>query len=378
MLLFLQKDDVRKNKSLNEKSTMVISSRLGLRQEICQKIRMGGVSQVEEINANFLTSDKIELPEFLNGVIIDIENYKDTAKAVSIIYSKIPRDCWCVVVGDIDSIAVAQKFSESGIAYFYSTFQLNDMVEQIASGLPKVGGRKAINISVLGCKGGIGTTLLSYQLSRSITHAKSLPLLLLQGDNGSHDIDLLLGKKLNQDVIAYNDNLDLKRETSVFSPDFSQEDYGNYNFIVFDQNIHNCEKEQLNQLAENTQCAILLIDYSMSSVRVARKFLDEYERVQRSNVRSSRRLFICLNESRPALDARLSLTDLQTLLGHPITISLPYVKKAGEKLMAPGLWKTGRKQPLDQLMRYVLGVEEAKNNKQNAPMLTQLRHLFSR
>lgn len=339
---------------------------------------MAGISRVEELSVDFLNADNIVLPESLSGVVIDIAHCNDIPRVISSIYSQIPRDCGCAVVGDIDSIAVAQNFMEHGISYFYSTFQIDELVERVASGLVQEERRKAINISVYGCKGGIGTTLLSYQLSRAIVDLKPLPLLLMQGGNGSHDIDLLLGKKLNQDSVVYNEHIDLKKDLSHDMPDLSQQEFGKYNFIVYDQSIQSLKKEQLNSLAENTQCGILMIDHSTSSVRTARQFLDEFERVQRSSKRSSRRLYICLNESRPAMESRISMVDLETLLGQPVDISLPYMKKIGTKAIAPGFWKKGRKNPLDKLTRYVLGIEEAKNNKPNTSMLLHLRQLWSK
>lgn len=378
MLLFLQKDEVRKNKNHGDKSTLVISSRHALRQDICQRIRMAGVSPVEELSIDFINADKIILPEFLSGVVIDIAHCNDVPRVISKIYSQIPRDCGCAVVGDLDSIAVAQNFMEHGISYFYSTFQVGELVDRVAGGLVREERRRAININVFGCKGGIGTTLLSYQLARAIVALKPLPLLLMQGGNGSHDIDLLLGKKLNQDSVVYNDHIDLRQELSPEVPDLSQQIFTKYNFIVYDQSIQSFDKERLNALAEHTQCGILMIDHSTSSVRTARKFLDEFERVQRSSKRSSRRLYICLNESRPAMESRISLIDLETLLGQPVDISLPYMKKVGAKAVASDFWRKGRKNPLDKLTRYVLGIEEVKSNKPNASMLLHLRQLWSK
>ncbi|WP_159566003.1 pilus assembly protein CpaE [Budvicia diplopodorum] len=378
MLLFLQKDEVRKNKNQGDKSTLVISSRDALREDICQRIRIAGISTVEEMSVDFFNADKIVLPDSLRRVVIDIVNCNDISRLISMINSQIPRGCGCAVVGDIDSITVAQNFMDHGISYFYSTFQLDELAEGVVNGLVREERRRAINISILGCKGGIGTTLLSYQLSRSVVGIKPLPLLLMQGGHGSHDLDLLLGKKLNQDLVSYNNHIDLKQDFSHEMPDLSQPEFAKYNFIVYDQSIHSFKKEQLNALAESTQCAILMIDHSTSSVRTARQFLDEFDRSQRSNKRLSSRLYICLNESRPAMESRISLIDLESLLGRPVDIVLPYMKKIGAKAIAPGFWKKGLRNPLDQLARYILGIEETKSNKPNTSMLLQLRQRWSK
>lgn len=359
MLLTLQKDNVRKNDVQKEKSTLVISPRNALRMDICQTLRMSGIFGVEERAFSFFSPVRLELPDSLSGVVIDIENFADAAKIVASVHSKIPRGCWCAVVGDVDSIAMSQAFMAQGISYFYSALQLDALVEVAIVGAIQKSRRRAVNISVLGCKGGIGATLLSYQLARAITQEKSLPLLLLQGNNGSFDIDLMLGKKLSQDAVCYSDQLYFKREGALFLPDLSDEEYQKYNFVVFDQSIYNCSKEQLSVLAEASQCSVLVIDYSAASIRTARRFLDESERLLRGGAPNGRRCLVCLNESRPSLGSALAQSDLETLLGRPIDIRLPYVKKAGESLLSPRLWRWGRKRPIDKLMRYVLGMEES-------------------
>ena len=58
--------------------------------------------------------------------------------------------------------------------------------------------------------------------------------------------------------------------------------------------------------------------------------------------------------------------------------TLPYMKKIGAKAVASDFWRKGRKNPLDKLTRYVLGIEEVKNNKPNASMLLHLRQLWSK
>lgn len=55
--------------------------------------------------------------------------------------------------------------------------------------------RHTVKIAVLGCKGGIGSSLISSHLANEITLNNKVPVLLAQGPNGSQDIDLLFDKK---------------------------------------------------------------------------------------------------------------------------------------------------------------------------------------
>ena len=53
----------------------------------------------------------------------------------------------------------------------------------------------------------------------------------------------------------------------------------------------------------------------------------------------------------------LSLSDMQSLLGRPITVSFPYLKEGSQALLEHKLWR-GDKKPLEKLTRLILGMGE--------------------
>ncbi|EOT3264976.1 hypothetical protein ACLAD4_001234 [Escherichia coli] len=91
--------------------------------------------------------------------------------------------------------------------------------------------------------------------------------LFVQGPSGSRDLDILVGKKILQDLVQVNKNLDAKRQDSESLPDFSQNIYDKYNFVIFEETINSASKETLRHLAEKSSCLILVLDRSMSSVQ---------------------------------------------------------------------------------------------------------------
>nr|WP_080099003.1 pilus assembly protein CpaE [Yersinia enterocolitica] len=221
----------------------------------------------------------INTPEKTVGFIIDIGNNQDVEKTLSLIKSNTPRDCWCVLVGDIDSISIAQKFTERGILYLNVQSQSIELTQHLLKGIPIESERKAFFISILGCKGGIGTTLLSYHFSCEITQIKKSPTLLLQGNQGSQDIDLVTEKKMTSEINEYHKNIDIMlcKGNELSDIDIDIKIGRKHNYIVFDQSIHNSPKEKLAGYIEHSDCIIILLDNSMTSVRVAKDFIDIYE-----------------------------------------------------------------------------------------------------
>ncbi|CNH99190.1 putative tight adherance operon protein [Yersinia aldovae] len=127
-----------------------------------------------------------------------------------------------------------------------------------------------------------------------------------------------------------------------------------HNFIVFDQPIHNTSKERLTDYIEYSNCIVLLLDNSMMSVRVAKNFIDIYDRFKRDN-RQATRLLVCLNESRPITRDMLDTSDIPSLLGRKINIRIPYMHKTKESLSDQNYF--GRKKAvITELAKHTLGI----------------------
>jgi pilus assembly protein CpaE len=136
-----------------------------------------------------------------------------------------------------------------------------------------------------------------------------------------------------------------------------------HNFIIFDQSIHNVPKENLTDNIEHSNCIIILLDNSMMSVRVAKEFIDIYDRFKRDN-RQATRLLVCLNESRPITRDMLDTSDIQSLLKRKIDIHIPYINKTKESLSDQNYF--GRKKNIImELARHTLGISDdlSKNRK---------------
>lgn len=209
MQLILNKDLINKKTSKVKDTIAIISTRKWLIEKISEKIRLADINNIKGIEDNIFTASLVNLPDQTIGIIIDIGNDQEIEKILDLIKNHTPRDCWCVLVGDIDSISIAQQFTDRGILYLNIQSQSAELTQLLLKGIQIESERKAFFISVLGCKGGIGTTLLSYHLAYEITQIKKSPTLLLQGNQGSQDLDLVTEKKINTAITEYHKHLDL-------------------------------------------------------------------------------------------------------------------------------------------------------------------------
>lgn len=355
MQLILNKDLINRKDSKIKNTIVIISSRNWLIEEVSEKIRLADINNIKEINKDIFTAQSVNLSEQAIGVVIDIGNDINIENIVDLIKKHIPRDCWCVLVGDIDSISIAQQFTERGILYLNIQSQSAELTQLLLKGIQIETERKAFFTSVLGCKGGIGTTLLSYHLAYEITQIKKSPTLILQGNQGSQDLDLVTEKKMNTEITEYHKSLDLMLCKDKQLSEIDNQTNKKHNFIIFDQPIHNVEKEKLIDYIEQSNCIIILLDNSMTSVRVAKEFILTYERFKRDN-RKATRLIICLNESRPLTKCMLDTSDIQSLLQKNIDVHIPYINNTKNSLNEPDYF--GRKKnKLIALAKNTLGIK---------------------
>ena len=351
MLLFPQKDV---KKAGTDQAFFILSERTNVIEKLGQLLRLAGFSQVTTIASSVLQVSSLPLTAHTRGVIIDVGDSLNPQDAILAIKTLVPRDVWCCAVGNQDLITLAQRYARQGLHYFYLGAEDDEFIRIATSGNPVANPRWAVNISVLGCKGGIGTTSIAHQLVHKIIQLRKMPTLFIQGKSGSNDLDLLFDKKMNQAVISANKYLDLMSLQDEAMPQLKYETTEKYNFVVYEETVNSAEKERIRQVVEFSSCLIMVLDRSMSSVRVARQMVEITESINRSQ-REPRRLLVCLSDSRPISSDMLSQEDIQSLLQRKIDIVFPWRKNR----LWPAFFPLKSKlSPADALTRRVLGGSE--------------------
>lgn len=357
------------------RKVMVISQSKRERENIGQLLRVNGIDYVEEVDSDFFSDTNLTFsPEEISGVILDV-NIVDSKKVqpiVNAIYGLIPQNIWCCVVGNSDSISVAQQFLEQGIYYFHIGSQLEQMVKQVIEGASTPNLRTSVNIHILGCKGGIGTSLISSHIANLITEKKKVPVLLAQSESGSADLDLLFEKRiLPNSAIEYDDNLRLMiGDAGKFKEDFLRK----FNFVIHDLPIFNKKKEDFPAILEQGSNFVLVIERKLSAIRVAKRFLDEYKRVQQTNPKP-RRIFVCINDHRQELANLMAVSDIERLLENPVDIILPFIRKTSEKVLDTQFNAAG-KESMDELVLSLLGMISRQQKKQSKSLLKTIYRYF--
>lgn len=351
MLIFPQKEN---KATISERDIYILSDRHEINERLSQILHLAGFNNVKKINNNLKEMTQLDIAPGSYGVLIDIGASNSTDKIIAKVQSLVPRDVWCCVAGDTDSIALSKAFLRVGIDYFYlgSGVQNQDLIQAALSGIVSGQQRCSVNISVLGCKGGAGSTMLAYQLANKISMQSKMSTLFVQGKGGSTDLDIISGKKMNQGVISVNKYLELMSNSGVEFPDLSEKSFDKYNFVIFEESINTTEKEQLRQIIEKSSSLILVMDRSMYAIRMVRHMMELIEAVNRTGL-LPRRIFICLIDTRPNTIGMLSIEEIQSLSGYPIDIVFPYSKDP--YAMPVVKWWQKKKSSIDTLVQSVLG-----------------------
>ncbi|EEX49593.1 putative tight adherance operon protein [Pasteurella multocida] len=354
-MLLLDKETVAIDSA---RTIMIVSNREEIQTQVAQLLRTRGLENIEIVKSDFLVEQNITFSaEETLGVIIDITNETDIKSISELVYSVVPQQVWCCIVGDSDSISLSQKLLEEGILYFHADSQLNQMAEKIISGvnIPLV--RHTVKVAVLSCKGGIGASMISSYVANQIALSKKVPVLLAQGPNGSQNLDLLFDKKLQGDVVEYSANLDLFNGTPNRLPLSTLE---KYNFVIYDQPVFNVKKDDFSKFFEYSNSFVLVVERRIDSLRVAKQFLDECERI-RSTVGKPIRTFICISDSRLETSKLMAKNDIETLLKCPVDAVIPFLKSTTAKnVLGINLGRNGKKE-IESLVMKVIGAVSRKS-----------------
>ncbi|AHK21904.1 hypothetical protein [Yersinia similis] len=352
MLLFSNKD---KSETSAEKNTVVIiSARSSWMNEVSSQLVLKNVTNIQRVTNNFLTIESLNLSPTTHTIIIDIEDATNTHEITNKINTILVNTASCLVVGDSDSIILSQQFVQAGINYLHYPSQLTDIVARVKSTRHEFNNkRSAIKISILGCKGGIGTSTISYHLAQRIAANNRVPVLLVQGHGGSQDIDIISDHILENDVTEVTDYLSIKRNGGEITSNFTDPLLERYNFSIFDYPVFNIEKEKIEHILNFSDCVIFIISHDLASLRVA-KLAQEVNRFLQTVGDGVKREFTCLNQTKPAGGAMLSLGDLTTLLNNEISTQIIYQRPPNDP-SKPLILKGKPSEALTILMQKVLG-----------------------
>lgn len=317
-------------------SIAIITARENIASGLATQIRMNAGIEVTRIGACFYDMTDGKMIPSSSYVIIDLESFNDIAIIEQKMKFLLPITTKKIFVGDTDSIRFCDEMSRIGAVYLH----LESQMLMIGNALKKVNevsdtSSYTQKISVIGCKGGSGTSLMAWKLFNAFSELSNFPILLIQGHTGTPDLDLIADTSLARDgvVTHLNDHQGIKIATEEELWQFDAPDYRNYNIVIFDHNVTTQVRDKLTLIVPGSDFMFIVVTRELASVRNARLIIDEFERISPSpeSAKELSKNILILNENHLARPDELSNEDIENYLGKKIDIIHTYVKDMKQK-----------------------------------------------
>lgn len=316
----------------NQCHIVMVSLRKKLLNDLASILSMHNMNSFKVEQQSFFLMQDDSITQNANVIIIDIADTTDVSLITEKMGFIVPMYAKCIFVGDTDSIAFSQEISRRGAVYLHvatQLWELSDVIMSLSSNVSYTE-RSTVKISVLGCKGGVGTSLISYQLLEAFGELTSVPTLLVQGATGSADLDLIMDKPFAQkdgQIHAISESLSIRIESRDSTLRYDDSQYKLFNIILLDHGVHTLAREKLETIFNGSQTLILVVSHELASLRVAKMILDENKRVNVAGNSVVQRILVCLNEFKPNQEKMLTEREIVEYLGKKIDLVVPYQSK---------------------------------------------------
>ncbi|MBZ8006790.1 hypothetical protein AVBRAN9334_01310 [Campylobacter sp. RM9334] len=303
------------------------------------------IKNYKDINAKDLGSNLI-------AIIIDLGIIKNVNESINILNTILPKDNTCIVFADNDSITIRQEFLNKGLRYLHYETQFNELFYELDSQSENKGSFSSIQISVLGTKGGIGTSFIAYLLAKNIYDRFCNKTLLLQGANSSFNIDLFSDISFNTEYFQDKGICLYKESLEDNFVGFNKYSEHKINFMVYDQGIYNASKENIELTLSNSDCVVLVINKELASIKKTKEVLETNDFLLSVN-QGAKRIILVLNELSPI--KTLSIGDIEELLKRKIDLIIPF-KSGIKEVKNNGASKINK--AISSLVNLVIGIKE--------------------
>lgn len=371
-------DILNKNKTKIETKHDRLNSVLFYQTESCRQLvneayRFEGISTPIVIeNADNKIKDHVA-DTHVEICLIELNNSTDVAKDAKRISHLLPNDASVIVIGCEDAISTIRNLKAMGFYYLFwpiTKQELLDFVQNVYDNRTRNTGlgqhRQAKQISFIGSKGGVGTTLLTAEIAHLLTTEKKSSSLIVDHQYSGGNLDIMMGlkqfskrniqagmltsgldsasaqslitkvnSKLSVLALAASDlnNLELKDYTRAVVKEVAK----SANFIIEDLAATPDSEQELKKLVELCDCIVVVIEPTVASLRDAARITTQITQAQsHSTTASELRILTVLNYRLPAKYASVSQQEVEKYTGKPIDIVIPYEEKV-DLLLLEGL-----------------------------------------
>ncbi|PWI35236.1 type II secretion system protein Z [Vibrio albus] len=342
--------------------------------------------------------------EQIEIVIIELNESSDISRDAERISHLLPNDASVIVIGSEDAISTIRNLKQMGFYYLFWPITKHELIEFVLSvhdnrhsnrGLGKK--RKAKQISIIGCKGGVGTTFICSEVAYLLSEKKNSSCVVVDNDYMGGNLDIMLGMEkfekrqiragafattldptsaqsmlnksskllsvLSLAPSAGMGNTDIKEYTKTVASQVSE----NVNFLIEDLSSISQQCFDHKELAELSDCMILVLTPTVSALREAARIK---QRMVEDKDSLSCRLYMVMNCIVPDAAATVTQEEVEKYLHQPVDVVIPYIKKLDAMVLdGKRICMSGGKpeKALYRLVSLIVGEEEKKGF-----------HLFSR
>lgn len=342
---------------------------------------------------------KIRSEQMGEVFIVDLIDCDEVLEKAKLLNNKISNDKILVVIGKEDRINTLNALKSIGVHYLLWPLEQDDITQCIRS-ISKSGGigfeenlsRRAKRISVIGTRGGCGTSVVTLEIASALAKEGSRSILVdhhyLHGN-----IDILLSRKdlIKVDIASITVDIELLDEDSTenylseINKDFlylaldgvaSQSTLEKYtesvvdklrrkaNFIIDDYSPSIDFPLDIGNIVSLSNIIVMVIEPSVTSIRNTQNLLDKVNEASLT-LTERPRIIIIVNRHRPAPSFSFSCKEVERFISRKVDVEIPFYKKATSHLLDGGkLIDLGRRSsnPFYKVRQLIIG-EELKQRK---------------
>ncbi|WP_394208953.1 CpaE family protein [Enterovibrio calviensis] len=347
-------------------------------------------TQVEEHNAQL--------------VVIDLVGCPDTLKECRQLSARLPSYLSVIILGDVDAISVIRELKSLGFYYLFwpvDKIELAEFVDTVVTRHIEAnslhGRRKAKRIGVIGMRGGVGTTMLTAELSWILSNDKQTSCLVVDHNYLSSNLDIFLGIK-NREKRRLNDTetgggeIDQTSSKNLVTRVSNRLDYLalglsdersadldemtelvlNYlapdtNFILDDYSASVGFDIQPRNLLKTLDVAVLVMEPTISCLRETAAMLSKMKKLfEEPEYKRTVRIILVLNNHRASRFNSVTQAEVEKYLDVPVDIVLPYEITVEEALLNGTYLSAGKSKigtQIKHLCSRIIGEEIAPKRK---------------
>ncbi len=293
-------------------------------------------------------------------VLLELTGSSSVVKDAKAVDHMLPSSASVIVIGAEDAISTLRQLRELGFYYMYWPFNKQELMEFVTNvthnreskrGVGQK--RKAKHVAIVGCKGGVGNSMVSAEVSFALADNKKSSCVLVNHNYDGGNLDVMLGKRdlknrrlqpgtimatldseaawslltKVEDRLDYlalesdgENDLEIRDLTESVVELLSRETH----FILEDLSASVAFRRSPEWLCRNFDCIVLVMDATISALRKATFYVNEIVKIRREHPDKALRLLVVLNNTRPEKTASVSVEEIAKYLGRKPDVTLPY------------------------------------------------------